>query len=177
MAKVSKVRSLETESELRSLVDNGNSLDNEIKNLQFKAEAVKSSILSLAKGGIDESEKSIRLVAERSNALVTRSEKVEFDKSEDYLNLLKDVERAVENGSVPSELTVKEEYKITKNIGKVLQLLEENGLLDSLDKKTTIAMKPEGFKGMSKTGKLQKAIQKCGKVAPSFKIKYELKED
>ncbi|RLI45636.1 hypothetical protein DRO61_10325, partial [Candidatus Bathyarchaeota archaeon] len=147
MAKVSKIRAVETESELRSLVDSGHKLDNEIKNLQFRSEAVKSSILSLSKDGINEDEKSIRLIAEKSYALVTRAEKVEFSKNEDYLDLLK----AVEAGNAPSELTFKEEYKLTKNIDEVLQLLEENGLLGSLDKKTTIAMKPEVFKGMSKT--------------------------
>jgi hypothetical protein len=173
MAKVSGVRKVETETELRSLVDNGNSLDNEIKNLQFKSEAIKSSILDLAGDGIGENEKSIRLVAERSNALLTRTEKVEFSKDENYLDLLK----AVDAGESPLELTFKKEYKLTKNIDEVLELLEENGLLDSLDEKTTIAIKPEVFKGMSKTGKLQKAIQDCGKVTPSFKIKYEIRED
>jgi len=172
MAK-SRVRSVETESELRSLVDNGNSLDNEIKNLQFRSEAIKSSIIELAGSGIEDSEKSIRLVSAKSSALVTRSETVNFSKNEDYLDLIK----AVEAGNAPSELTCKEEYKLTKNIYEVLQLLKENGLLDSLDKKTTISMKPEVFKGMDKTGKLQKAIQNCCKVAPSFKIKYEIRED
>ena len=173
MAKASKIRIVETETELRSLVDNGHKLDNEIKNKLFRSEAIKSSILSLAKDGINEDEKSIRLTAEKSNALVTRAEKVEFSNDKDYKILLK----AVEDGDAPLELTCKEEYKLTKNIKEVLELLEENGLLDSLSKKTTITMKPEVFKGMKKTGKLQEAIQKCGKVEPSFKIKYELKEE
>ena len=176
MAKASSIRMVETEeeSELRSLVDNGTKIDNDIKNLQFKAEANKSSILVLAKDEIKDSEKSVRFIAEKSNVLLTRTEKVEFSKKEkSYLKLLK----AVETKSAPSELTFKEEYKLTKNIDRVLELSEENGLLDPLDKKTTISVSAEDFKSMSKTGKLDESIKDCGELSPSFKVKYEIKED
>ncbi len=174
MAKASKIRKVETESELRALIDIGNSLDNEIKNLEFRFKANKSSILSLAKDEIRDSEKSVRLVAEKSNALITRTETVAFSKNEEsYLDLLK----AIEAGSTPSELTYKEEYKLTKNIDRVLELLDENGLLESLDKKTTVSVSAEDFKSMDKTGELNKSIKDCGTLSPSFKVKYEIRED
>ena len=174
MAKASIIRKVETELELCSLVDIGTSLENEIKNLQFRSDINKASILSLAKGKIKESEKSVRLVAKKSNALITRSDKVEFSKNEEsYLDLLK----AIEAGSAPSELTCKEEYQLTKNIKEVLKLLKAYGLSDSLDKKVTVSIKADTFKEKEKSGELDKSIKGCGKITPSFKVKYEIRED
>ena len=121
---------------------------------------------------IEKDEKSIRLVAKNSTALVTRTEKVAFTAGSTYDTLL----TAVESGKAPDSIKVDKKYTITKNIEEVMEVLANAGLLQAVDIKTTISMTADKFKSTQRRGSVQKAIKECGQISPSFKIKYEIKE-